>query len=166
MSDALSKAKKNYTRWHQKNPKEVVEATYDFPETVVDVGRAVRIIYSSDKWEKDGDNHLYEHKFDSRPSVYTEAKGGVRTNPGAIEVPTKRLLSVDSFRQQLALPVLATVVELVYHDGSKERETSFGNRQPLLCAALDMRTLVIFDIPRPFFIKGGEMTVTERGIVK
>jgi hypothetical protein len=160
LSRRLGLAKSLYREWHQKDPTEAVEATFDFPEEVVVVGKAQRVVYASDKWEKE--IYLYEHDFDSHPEVYMVAKKGVKHGDA---VNTKHLLGVKSFKEALPLPILATTQELTFLDGSKPNRTVFGRRQPLLCSTLDKRTLVIFDFPRVIFIRGGSMRVTERGIV-
>ena len=154
----LEAAEDLYREWHQKHPREVVETTFDFPEQVAVVGNAVQIIYASAKWETKA--FLYEHDFTSRPEVYAPVEGSRGT------LDTKSLLGVDSFTEPLPLPILATAQRLTYHDGSREITTDFGGREPLLCSSLDKRTLVIFDETCLFFVRGGQMVVTERGIVK
>lgn len=163
MSRTLEQAQDLYREWHQKHPREVVETTFDFPEQVTVLGQAVQIIYASSKWETKA--YLYEHDFTSRPDVYGPASGH-RRSKGGQAVDTKSLLGVSTFAEPLPLPILATAQRLTYHDGSREVTTDFGGREPLLCSSLDKRTLVIFDEPRPLLIRGGQMVVTERGIVR
>lgn len=186
MSRRLGRVSDVYREWHQKEPdfSKSVETTFDFPEKVSVIGTAFRIIYSSDKWEPkpylydhyfgtysekgfepydlDGNFNPHEHGWKPEASVYGVAEKGAKVGE---KIETQRLLGVQSFAEQLPLPILATVQSLTCHDGSKAQRTVFGGRQPLLCSTLDKRTLVIFDFPSVILINGGTMRVTERGIV-
>lgn len=163
MSRIIGLAQDVYREWHQKHPTQSLTVPYEFPSKMVSAGTALKIIYASSKWEPRV--YLYEHDFDTHPDVLVApgaVPSAVRSNPA---VDTKDLLNIRSFKEKLALPILATVQELTYHDGNKEVITTFGDRQPVLCSTLDKRTLVILDEPHVICISGGEMVVTERGIV-
>lgn len=157
--------------WHQKEPREVVEATYDFPEEVVPVGKAQRILYSSDKWEEDGDFYTYFHDFDSHPTVYAPSKSAwakKRANKGTRAKPldvahTLKMAHVDD---ELQLPLLAKTLELIIVDAEgKKQSRKFKGETPLCCTS-DLKTLVVLASDGPIIIRGGQMVVTERGIVK
>lgn len=160
--------------WHQKEPREIVEATYDFPDEVVPVGKAQRILYSSDKWEEDGDFYTYFHDFDSHPTVYapsTSAWAKKRANKGTKHARGKaldvaRTLKMAHVDDELQLPLLAKTLELIIVDvEGKKQSRKFRGDTPLCCTS-DLKTLVILADDGPVIIRGGKMVVTERGIVK
>jgi hypothetical protein len=159
--------------WHQKEPREIVEATYDFPDEVVPVGEAQRILYSSDKWEEDGDFYTYYHDFDSHPTVYAPSKStwAKRANKGARGTKAKpldvaRTLKMAHVDDELQLPLLAKTLELIVVDvDGKKQSRKFRGETPLCCTS-DLKTLVILANDGPIIVRGGQMVVTERGIVK
>lgn len=156
--------------WHQKEPREVVEATYDFPEEVVPVGKAQRILYSSDKWEEDGDFYTYYHDFDSHPTVYAPSTStwAKRANgsPRAKPLDVARTLKMKHVDDELQLPLLAKTLELIIVDNDGDKQSrKFRGETPLCCTA-DLKTLVILASDGPIIVRGGQMVVTERGIVK
>lgn len=159
VEDSLEQAFERYRMWHQKHPSKVEKRSFEFPPTVYAMGTARDIVYSSDKWERKGNNFDYHHTFDSHPTVY-----GLKGSGRAKSV--KQLLQVDDLDGTFPLPVLADVKELVLHDGKKERKISFVSHLPLLCCTLDKQGLVIFADNDPMFIRGGTMVVTPRGIVR
>lgn len=174
MSRHLSKAEDHFRLWHQKEPRQIFEVDYDFPDYVHCVGRAEDILYASDKWEEDGNFFDYIHDFDSLPFVYA-CEGSfdlpVKGQPKSV----KKLLQAPSLDGEFSLPILAQVRELVICPvAAKGPRTNPMNRRmlafdqlPLLCCSPDLKTLIIFSEERgPIFIRGGEMVVTERGIVK
>lgn len=155
--------------WHQKEPRELVEATYDFPEELQPVGKAKRILYSSDKWEEDGDFYTYFHDFDSHPTVYAPSRSawakranGARAKP----LDVARALNVNHVDDPQQLPLLAKTLELIITDvDGKKQSRKFRGETPLCCTS-DLKTLVILASDGPIIIRGGQMVVTERGIVK
>lgn len=158
MTRVASKAVKTYETWHQKEAKKLQPITYDFPESVFCVGRAVHILYYSDKWEKDGDGYEYSHDFDTKPFVYTVEGQGTRKG-------VKSLLGVKSLNTQIAMPILAVTKEMtIVTTGGKEKRIQLAGA-PFLCCSNNRKTLVIFVDDDPIFINGGKMIVTARGIV-
>jgi hypothetical protein len=167
-----------YEMWHQKHPRNVIPKTYEFnpprrdapranpghegPGVMTAVGRAAEILYSSDKWEKNGDFWPYEHDFDSRPTVYAnwgEGRG----------VQTTSLLQVRDLNDEWEMPLLAFVKSITYDDADGERRRLvFGKKGPVMTCSPDKKTLVILASRKtgPIFVRGGKMVVTERGIVK
>lgn len=170
-----SRARENWAAeawrmWHQKEPREVVQATYDFPEELVPAGKAQRILYSSDKWEEDGDFYTYFHDFDSHPTVYAPSGSEwakTRENRGrSSTLDVARALSVPDVNSQIHLPLLAKTMELIIVglDG-KKKSRKFRGETPLCCTS-DLKTLLILASGGPIIIRGGKMVVTERGIVQ
>lgn len=162
----LPKAEASWRMWHQKEPRELFETSYDFPEHVFCVGTAETVIYASDKWEKDGKFFDYVHEFDSRPEVFMA--DGQRRNPGAAPTSVKRLLGTRDLEGELALPILAKVKTLIISppDDAPDHYINFRD-EPVMCCTADHKTVVIFSESKgPIFIRGGKMVVTERGIVR
>lgn len=164
-------AEEAWRMWHQKEPREVLPATYDFPEEVVPVGKAQRILYSSDKWEEDGDFYTYFHDFDSHPTVYAPARSAwakTRANKSKQTKPldVARTLKVPHVDSEIQLPLLAKTLELIIVgvDG-KKASRKFRGETPLCCTS-DLKTLLILASDGPIIIRGGQMVVTERGIVR
>jgi hypothetical protein len=163
-----AEAAKIWRMWHQKEPREVIPTTYDFPKTAFNVGTANRILYSSDKWEDDGDFYTYFHDFESHPSIYTTSHSplakGLRRNSDVIDV--YEALSMERPDSQVTLPLLAMTMELKYigPDG-KKKSYKFKGKPPMCCAA-DLKTIVILAEEAPIIIQGGSMVITERGIIR
>jgi len=150
-----------YRMWHQRDVQRVQERKFTFPEEVVCVGAAKRIIYLSDKWQNPGDGELYMHDFDSEPGVFMAAKGHVGEG---LRLPTAGLLCVDSVDDEITLPVLATVQEFSYR-GEDRMHTMVFRTPPTLCSTADKLVLVFLREGDPIFVFGGKMRVTRRGIV-
>ncbi len=145
-----------YRMWHQKHPTKVFSMTFDFPELVGELGKALRIVYWSDKWEDKG-GYFYEHDFDSRPPVFSSTdEGGVGTH---------RLLRTQSVHDEMQLPVLAEVHELSVDTKAGGVKTFAFKKPPVMCCTADKKTLVVLYKRDPILIRGGRMHVTERGIV-
>lgn len=162
-------AAKLYYMWHAKKPDGAHVVPFEFPRVVMPIGRAVSIVYHSDKWEKDGEGYNYKHDFESRPTVYapTAGKLHVRENPS---VPTGEVLKAD-IDGQVAMPMLALVYQFVYEDdNNKKNILLFDEAQPLMCMTEDARGLVMFlesdGKNVPLFVRGGEMYVNSHGIIK
>ncbi len=158
-SDRMVRALSNqYADWHQKPVKRFVEKQFTFPQNVFCAGRAVSIVYSSDKWEKDGDAFTYVHDFSSGPSLYrTTPKTGAGKD-------TRKLLGVDDLNGLIPMVQLAHVLEIVVENSHKRWTIAFASRTPLM-SLLDRKTLVILH-RQPIFIKGGKMSVRAPGITK
>lgn len=147
-----------YSMWHQKTVDHVQEMTVRLPRRLTRLGRGDRIVYASDKWERDGDVHTYQHEFTSGPDVFVGDKRG--------EIDTRDFLGIESLTEcQLDWIHLGSVEELkVRPDAGKKQVLKFEH-QPFLCATPEKDTLVVMST-RLFFVRGGSMTVTERGIVR
>ncbi len=156
---AKSRAEANYETWHQKHVNKIIEKRYEFPKQVFCVGKAVHIMYHSDKWEDEGKGFDYSHYFDSMPSVY-------KANPAMGSPKSVRNLLKADPDGELPLPILAGVLEITINDGVRDQKTKFESHKPLMCCSDDRKTLIIFAKSGPIFIRGGSMVVTERGIVK
>jgi len=150
-----------YRMWHKKHPDQVRQMTYNFPEDIPLIGKALRIVYWSDKWEDKGGFH-YEHDFDSSPPVYGEVHQDA-DNVTKLE-NTAKLLKVESVHEQMPFPILAEVCELSMDvDGEGIRTLSF-KKPPLMLCTRDKKAIVILH-RKPIIVRGGRMHVTERGIV-
>ena len=103
----LKEAERSWRMWHQKEPRETLETEVSFPKTVFSVGTARVITYLSDKWEDDGDFYDYVHDFDTDPEVFM-------TNGDGKTKSVSTLLGVRKLSGELAMPILASVKELIY----------------------------------------------------
>lgn len=165
-SSSLSKAEASWRMWHQKEPRELHEVSYQFPSHVFCVGTAETIVYASDKWEKDGKFFDYVHEFDSRPEVFMV--DGQRRNPAAPPSSVKKLLGTRDLEGELALPILGHVKEIIISppDDAPDHCIRFRDN-PIMCCTADHKTVIVFSETKgPIFIRGGKMVVTERGIVR
>ena len=167
--DDIDSAAKIWRMWHQKEPRKILSETYTFPKTAFEIGKADRILYSSDKWEDDGDFYTYYHDFDSHPEVYTTARsplaeGLSRRNVDKIDVPAT--LGMEDVNSRMAFPILAKTMELKFTDLEGKKHSKKIKGRPWLCCAHDSRTIVILAKEAPIIIAGGQMVITERGIVR
>lgn len=163
------KAAELYKMWHDKAPTGAHVVPFEFPERVMPIGKAVSIVYHSDKWETDGEGYNYKHDFDSRPTVYAPASSRlpVRMNP---TVPTGEIIKGD-INGTVAMPMLALVYQFVYEDdNNKKNILLFDEAQPLMCMTEDAKGLVMFLFDGkhniPLFVRGGEMYINSHGIIK
>lgn len=156
---SLRRAENLFRLWHQKHPNEDdhQRMTTSFAPVVGYVGHAQSIVYLSDKWEDDGDFHPYEHDFDSHPMAFS------RDGEGR-EKDTAHLLGVPSVNGAWAMPLLAYVQSVTLDDGRGPFTVKFPDFPVMTCSP-DRKTLVILHRPAHVFIRGGTMTITERGIV-
>lgn len=158
LQKTLDSAARVYRMWHKKHAEEVIEAEYPLDEVdVFYAGIGDSILYSSDKWEEDGDFWDYIHEFDSGPSVFLAEGDDAPVDP--------RNLMRNDLDGELALPVLAFVKELIFvrDDGSK-RSLRFRS-PPIMSCSEDKKALVILtDNIGPIYVRGGKMHITERGI--
>lgn len=58
-ADGVSK----YMEFHQLEPTEIGEMSFDIPETIVCVGSAQWVAYRSDKWTNKNENYIHEHEY-------------------------------------------------------------------------------------------------------
>ncbi len=168
ISDADPWAIEAWRMWNQKEVRAVVPAEYDFPEKVIPIGKADRILYSADKWEEDGDFFTYYHDFDSHPFVYTE-KGapmtkGIRSKGGSLDVAD--VFGVETVNDSWSIPVLAYALELRWTTPEGKKARKKFKKDTIMSCAEDLKTLCILSEDAPVFIQGGTMEITERGIVR
>lgn len=168
ISDVDPWAIEAWRMWNQKEVRSVSPAEYDFPEVVVPVGKADRILYSADKWEEDGDFFTYYHDFDSHPFVYTE-KGasmtkGISGKGKGIDVA--QVFGVETVDDSWSVPVLAYALELIWTTPDGRKAKKKFKKDTIMSCAEDLKTLCILSEDAPVFIRGGSMVITERGIVR
>jgi hypothetical protein len=148
-----------YRMWTKKNPGEVFAMDFNFPEVVGVLGKAMRIIYWSDKWEQDGDGFHYEHDFDSSPEVWCASADDRSRN-------IETLLRIrDVNDTESSWPVLGEVCELSLRLADGYVKNFRFKKPPVMTCSADQRCLCILYKREPIFIKGGRMKVTARGIV-
>lgn len=151
--------------WHQKHVEAAYTKDVPFPTKMVCVGHADEIVYLSDKWEKHADFYSYIHRFYSHPEVYASAEHFDGARPRS----TAKLLGVRSAgaRDKLATPILARVAEFSYtaHDGTPH--VMRFDFPPLMLCSPDKEGLIIAsDKTGPIVVRGGQMEITEHGIIK
>ena len=161
---SVEKSVKNYELWHQKHPDRVVRMSNKHldEKDFCTIGRAVQIIYKSDKWEEDGNVFTYDHDFSSAPSVYCPAShvdivGGYRH---------RNNLLGHAHTNPFPATMLAHVVSLDVMDAEGEIFALTGVSKARLLCTPDRKALIIPTRSTVFIIRGGKMRVTERGIVK
>lgn len=155
--------------WHDKeNPKREYTRKEKLlsEKHFVPIGKAHEILYSSDKWEKDGDAYDYIHEFESHPLVFIPASR-VREDE-AIGAPRKTtsVLGLRSPKKSLVVVELAKVKTLTYYDADGELVEIQGLKSAVLASSPDKKTLLILAKKGPILVRGGQMKVTSRGIVK
>jgi len=165
----VERARATWRMWHQKeNPKR----EYKKSERLLDeaffapVGKAHEILYSSDKWERDGDQHDYIHEFESHPTVYIP--DSYASDEEVVGTP-KKTLSVLGLRvkpPRLVVPELAKVREFSYVDSAGELVEVRLGKGAIMGSSPDKKTLIILSKNGPVLVRGGQMRVTARGIVK
>lgn len=158
-------AVENHEMWHKKDVAAAYRKNVPFPSKMVCVGRANEIVYLSDKWEDHANFYSYVHDFDSHPEVYVDAARYEGTQPRS----TARLLGVKSVgaKDRLASPILARVAEFTFtdHDG-KLHVLRFDFPPLMLCSPDKVGLLILSDQMGPMIVRGGQMEITARGIVK
>ncbi len=155
--DGVATGQALYKTWHQREADPSKESTRknNIPTQVPTLGVAKYIIYSSDKWSKDGTEEDYIHDFDSGPKLYHRSGKGFKVSRDA-------LLGNDNVIVKLGL-----VIELGYVPEGSETEIMFplSSEPPVLCSSTDAKCLIILT-PSPILIRGGKMEVKDVGIVK
>lgn len=163
------KAHDTFRMWHQKDPRKEIPVSGVKLLDELDfgcIGRATEIKYTSDKWEIDGDFFPYVHDHASRPGVYVPLS---KTSPEEQIGRTRSTLSLLGLRKQprtLEVAQLGTVDELTFIDADGEEQVQAYGRQALLLSTPDRKGVLILAGKRPIIVRGGEMRVTSRGIVK
>lgn len=161
----FDKAVKNHEMWHQKEVDTAYTKNVPFPSNMVCIGHAEEIVYLSDKWEDHANFYTYVHTFDSHPEVYADA----RNFHGAKTKSTSKLLGVrgTGANDKLATPILARVSEFTYVDHDGKSHVMRFDFPPLMLCSPDTEGLIIAsDVVGPLVVRGGQMEITERGIVK
>jgi len=157
-----------YREWHEKEPHRVVKKKVkllDEPYFCC-IGKAVEITYKSDKWEPDGKWHLYVHDFTSSPKVYLAQSHVSEDEQLGRPVKTSFLLGSRSNNGQLVVTELATATEFTLKDkNNTDVELKLGNGAKLYSTP-DKRGLLILTRSGPVIVRGGQMHVSARGIVK
>lgn len=155
----------NHEMWHQKSVQTAYKKNVPFPSKMVCIGFAEEIVYLSSKWEDHDDFFSYIHHFDTHPEVYADSRyfDGIRPRS------TARLLSVKSAgpKDKLATPILARVAEFSYVDHDEQKHVMRFDFPPTMLCSPDKEGLIIAsDGTGPLVVRGGQMEITEGGIVK
>lgn len=158
-------AVENHEMWHQKHVETAYTKDVSFPPKMVCIGHAQEIVYLSDKWERHADFYSYVHHFDSHPEVYADPRrfDGVRPKS------TAKLLGVKSVgaKDRLATPILARVAEFTYVDNEGTSHVVRFDFPPLMLCSPDKEgLLIVSEQIGPVVVRGGQMEITEHGIVK
>lgn len=165
---SVKKGEDIFREWHEKEPTGGVTKKVkllDEPYFCC-VATAVEITYKSDKWEPDGKWHLYVHDFTSRPKVYLPQRHVEEDERIGRPVKTATLLGSRGKIKKLVVADLATAKELIVRDkDNNEMELKLGNNAKLYSTP-DKKALLIITSTGPVIVRGGEMRVTSRGIVK
>lgn len=69
----IQSAEKQYLRFHHKTEVKRVNDSFDLPKEFVYIGKAVELIYESDKF--DGKPRLYKHKFKKHGNILAKPEG-------------------------------------------------------------------------------------------
>ena len=163
-------AETNFRMWHRKDPRRriTVKNAIDPKKhaEMASIGRALDIVYSSDKWEKDGTFYPYEHDFTSKPKVWVP----VSTVPSSDEIvgrhrKTAGFLGERNLTGAKAVAQLAFVEELLYLDADGDETRLIVGKKAIMACSPDRKTVLILASFGPVLISGGKMIVTSRGIV-
>lgn len=148
-----------YRMWNARKADEAFATSFEFPQDMGVLGRAMRIIYWSDKWKTDGTGDYYEHDFDTSPEVYCEsAEHGVKSIDALTKVK-------DINNRESGWPVLAEVMELSLERLEGGVKTYKFSKPPIMTCSSDKKSVIILYKREPIIIRGGRMRVTARGIV-
>lgn len=161
-------AAENHVMWHEKDVEGAYRKNVDFPPRMLCIGHAIEIVYLSDKWEKHADFFSYVHHFDSHPEVYADSERSSTVGSGRAR-STSRLLGVESVDDdaKLATPILARVAEFTFSTVEGYPHVLRFDFPPLMLCSPDKEGLIILsDQMGPIVVKGGQMEITRRGIVK
>ena len=155
----------NHEMWHQKRVETAYKKNVSFSPKMVCIGRAEEIVYLSAKWEEHADFFSYVHYFDTHPEVYADPRhfDGVRPRSTAALLSVKRAGPKD----RLATPILARVAEFTYVDNDGATQVMRFDFPPTMLCSPDKEGLIILSEGMgPLIVRGGQMEITERGIVK
>ena len=158
----------NYRMWHDKEPRFVDRLKVPLlSEThFCCIGKATEITYTSDKWEKRGNQFPYLHDFESRPKVYLAEKHVSDDEQMGRPVKTSSLLGSGIREGTLVVAFLATAKDFTLLDrDNNETELKLGSGAKMYTTP-DKKTLLIITQSGPVIVRGGQMRVTSRGIEK
>jgi hypothetical protein len=165
---SLKRGEDIFRMWHEKEPRKnesLKVKLLDEPHFAA-IGKAVEITYRSDKWERDGDHHLYVHDFESRPKVYLPASHVSEDEQIGKPTKTSTLLGSKANNGRLVVAQLATAVDFTMFDkDNNEVALKLGNGSKMFSTP-DKKGLLIITRSGPVIVRGGQMRVTARGIVK
>lgn len=169
MTRDIEHGRKTWREWHKKdNPRKefsVVEKLLD-EEFFVPIGRAEEILYSSDKWERDGDHHDYVHEFESHPKVYIPESHASEDERIGRPAKTTTVLGLRTRPERLVVPQLARVQSMSYVDKEGDLVEIRVGRHAIMGSSPDRKTLIILAKNGPVLVRGGQMRIEARGIVK
>lgn len=168
-SPRRSKADSIFRLWHEKNPRKDVGPVkvkdLSVP-TFACVGKCEQIEYDSDKWEKDGEMHSYYHDTTSHPGVWIPATYvGAEERIGK-EKSTRSLLGIRDSHGPLWLAQLAICTSLTYKDKSGGKLQMEISGKSKMLSTPDKKAVLILTRKGPVIVRGGQMRVTARGLVK
>lgn len=164
----MTSAHDTFRMWHQKEPRKEIPTKVDLldePEFVC-IGHATEIRYTSDKWEIDGNFFPYVHDHTSRPGVWIPASKASPEEFIGRPRKTLSLLGLRSRPRRLEVAQLGTADELTFVDSTGEEHVQGFGKRSLLLSTPDRLGVLILDGKRPIIVRGGQMRVTARGIVK
>lgn len=159
-------AERNYKMWHKRNPDEgeAVRMSLDIPESLVCCGCAGHIVYASDKWNEDRRVDTYIHDFESSPKIYRKPQRGEN---GAVS--THELMNVPrrAIGGSMDLPQLGYAQELVWYDDNQQmQKLDLSQKNIVMSCSPDRKSVILLGKGFCVVIRGGQMTVQGRGIVK
>jgi hypothetical protein len=159
-------AAENHAMWHEKDVEGAYLKDVHFPPTLRRIGYALEIVYLSDKWETHANFYSYVHHFDSQPEVYAAPQAGAGRGRARSTAKLLGVASVDD-NARLAIPILARVSEFSFRmpDGSS-RVLRFDFPPLMLCSPDKEGLIVLSEEMGPIVVRGGQMEINRRGIVK
>ena len=144
---STKKAEQLYEKFYDFEPRSVTKTPLTIPKTVTCVGKAVAIMYASDKWERKV--NYYKHDFETAVKIY--APGGDHTTP-------------DYIASVQAMTKLGRAVGAIYVENGKEVNIAFPGCD--LYAIPSGKALVVVHkksrVDALFW--GGKLTITAHGI--
>lgn len=165
----MNHGRKTWRMWHSKDEprKEYTRTEKLLSEShFIPIGKAHEILYASDKWEKNGDNFDYIHEFESHPKVFIPASKASEDEATGAPRTTASVLGLRSPKKSLVVAALATAKAFTYYDVDGELVEIQGLKGALVGSSPDKKTLLILAKKGPILVRGGQMRITARGIVK
>lgn len=168
-SPRRNKADSIFRLWHEKDPRKdigPIKVRDLGVATFACIGKCDQIEYDSDKWEKDGEMHSYYHDTTSHPGVWIPAQYVSDEERIGQERSTKALLGVRNVSGPLWLAQLAFCTSLTYKDKAGEKLGMEISGKSKLLSTPDKKAVLILTKKGPVIVRGGQMRVTARGLVK